>query len=269
MTATRALFAPALLALLLCAAPAKADAVADLTALVKNASTNANPTMAFMNGLAAMPNFQLKTADIRRALAAANLPPGGILDKILSPCTRLTKNGERVEIDRTERTRVALDTGAGVELGEEIRARFRVLGPHDAAIDGIDGIKVAEEAGGSYYGLKDVRFTREDGKPVAKITAGAWGIYKTKTVDMTPKKPVTPTPTNTGPVASNTTPPAPVNPTPGLVALGQSSHTVATGDTLYNIAKRHGVSVAALKEANNLTSDSVSLGTTLRIPPRP
>lgn len=281
MTVTRALIAPTLLALLLCAAPARAqDPVASLTALVKDAAGNANPTMAFMRGLAAMPNFELKTADIRRALAAANLPPGGILQKVLGPTTRLSKSGDRIAIDRAETTRVAMDTGAGVELGRSIRARFKVLSASDAVIDDIDGIKVAESANGSYYGLKDVKFTRENGKPVAKITAGAFIFSKTVTVDLTPKKPaVAPTPPAPTPtVTADSTPATPTTPpvTPGLVALGQpgtstsaTEHTVAAGDTLYNIAKRHGVTVAALKAANDLTDDSISLGATLKLPPRP
>lgn len=265
-TATRSLFAPALLALLLCAAPARADAVADLTALVKTASTNSNPVMAFMRGLARMGNFELKTADVRRALAAANLPPGGILQQVLGPTTNLKKSGDRIEIERSQATRVTMPNGAGVELGRRIKARFRVHNEHDASIDDISGIKVAEAANGTYYDLWDVKFTRENGKPVAKITAGALIFSKTLTVDLSDIKPVTPPPSNTDPVTSNT-PQPPVNSTPGLVALGQGSHTVVAGDTLYNIAKRHNITVAALKAANNLTSDTVSLGATLRIPP--
>lgn len=271
--ATRSLFAPAFLALLLCAAPAKADAVSDLTALVKSAATNSNPTMAFMRGLASMGNFDLKTADVRRALAAANLPPGGILDKVLGPTTRLKKDGDRIEIERSQDTEIQMPNGAGVRLGKRIKARFRVQGEHDATIDNVSGIKVSpaptpEDQNPSFYDLWDVKFTREGGKPVAKITAGALIFSKTVTVDLSPLKPTTP-PANTDPVTTNTPPPVVVNPTPGLVALGQpGSHTVVAGDTLYNIAKRNGISVAALKEANGLTSDSVSLGAVLKIPPR-
>jgi cell wall-associated NlpC family hydrolase len=43
-------------------------------------------------------------------------------------------------------------------------------------------------------------------------------------------------------------------------------HVVATGDTLFNIARRYGVSVADLKTANALTVDTISLGQRLRIP---
>lgn len=45
-----------------------------------------------------------------------------------------------------------------------------------------------------------------------------------------------------------------------------SSHYVVKGDTLYNVAKRNGVSVSALKAENGLSSNNISLGQSLRIP---
>jgi LysM repeat protein len=43
-------------------------------------------------------------------------------------------------------------------------------------------------------------------------------------------------------------------------------HVVRAGDTLYGIARRYGVSVAALKAANGLKSDRIYVGMSLRIP---
>jgi LysM repeat protein len=43
-------------------------------------------------------------------------------------------------------------------------------------------------------------------------------------------------------------------------------HTVIAGDTLFSIARRYGVSVAALKAANGLVSDRIYVGARLRIP---
>jgi LysM repeat protein len=45
-------------------------------------------------------------------------------------------------------------------------------------------------------------------------------------------------------------------------------HTVKQGETLTAIARIHGVSVAALKKANNLTSDILAVGQKLAIPPK-
>lgn len=42
--------------------------------------------------------------------------------------------------------------------------------------------------------------------------------------------------------------------------------TVATGDTLYGIARRHGVSVSALMSANGLTNSSIRVGQKLALP---
>ena len=45
-----------------------------------------------------------------------------------------------------------------------------------------------------------------------------------------------------------------------------TTHRVVKGDTLYNIAKRNGVTVDALKAANNLGADAITLGQALLIP---
>jgi LysM repeat protein len=44
------------------------------------------------------------------------------------------------------------------------------------------------------------------------------------------------------------------------------SHTVASGENLYRISVKHGTSVAAIKSANNLSSDTIHPGQKLRIP---
>lgn len=46
-------------------------------------------------------------------------------------------------------------------------------------------------------------------------------------------------------------------------SISGDTHTVVTGDTLYNISKRSGVSVDNIKKWNNLKSDSISKGQTL------
>jgi LysM repeat protein len=45
-----------------------------------------------------------------------------------------------------------------------------------------------------------------------------------------------------------------------------ASHYVVKGDTLYNIAKRNGTSVTAIKQANGLIDNTISLGQTLIVP---
>lgn len=43
------------------------------------------------------------------------------------------------------------------------------------------------------------------------------------------------------------------------------THTVVSGDTLYNISQRSGVSVAKLKSLNNLSSNDISIGQVLKL----
>lgn len=43
-------------------------------------------------------------------------------------------------------------------------------------------------------------------------------------------------------------------------------HTVVRGDTLWGLSKKYSVSVAAIKSANDMTKDTVVLGSKLQIP---
>jgi peptidoglycan DL-endopeptidase LytF len=61
--------------------------------------------------------------------------------------------------------------------------------------------------------------------------------------------------------AAGVTPKAPSAPVPA-----PTQYTVVLGDTLYSISNRFGTTVAALRSANNLTSDFLSTGQTLTIP---
>lgn len=47
---------------------------------------------------------------------------------------------------------------------------------------------------------------------------------------------------------------------------GSKSHSVASGETLYGIAKRNGTTVSAIKTANALSGDTIRIGQKLVIP---
>lgn len=47
---------------------------------------------------------------------------------------------------------------------------------------------------------------------------------------------------------------------------GSSVHTVRSGETLWGISRKYGVSVSALKSANGLSGDNLRIGQSLQIP---
>jgi N-acetylmuramoyl-L-alanine amidase len=55
---------------------------------------------------------------------------------------------------------------------------------------------------------------------------------------------------------------------PLMVMQRSNVHTIESGDTLSKIADQYGVTVAAVRSANRLRSDVISVGKTLTIPPR-
>ncbi|GGY04157.1 lytic transglycosylase [Paludibacterium paludis] len=63
-------------------------------------------------------------------------------------------------------------------------------------------------------------------------------------------------------------PASPATETPAPSAT-PGEHTVAAGDTLYNISRRYGMSVADLKTLNGLSEDVVRLGQTLKVREQP
>jgi LysM repeat protein len=80
-------------------------------------------------------------------------------------------------------------------------------------------------------------------------------------------KPFTTTaPTVTEPAPS--TEPAPA-PAPTETTQTMTAYIVVSGDTLSLIAKRHNITVDAIKSTNNLTSDMIFVGQQLKIPPAP
>lgn len=57
-----------------------------------------------------------------------------------------------------------------------------------------------------------------------------------------------------------------VTSTDGAPGRGGITHTIVSGDTLSGLANKYKVSVAAIKQANGLTSDTIVLGRKLIIP---
>lgn len=66
-------------------------------------------------------------------------------------------------------------------------------------------------------------------------------------------------------VYEETTPTVPITAAPEPAARA-SVHTVVSGDSLWSISKKYGVSVDAIKQANGMTRDIAVLGAKLKIP---
>lgn len=100
------------------------------------------------------------------------------------------------------------------------------------------------------------------GAELLKEIAATPGVVITTAPIIQPQQPIVVTPTPTiSPLA-----------TPGTGAIqslplgGERTHVVQSGDTLYNISRRYGVTVDQLRQRNNLTGDMIRVGQQLIIP---
>jgi len=111
----------------------------------------------------------------------------------------------------------------------------------------------------------------EDVQTIENVGRDIWeeamsGETTPPTIVVSTPIPSQPTPVTTSP--GQTPIPAETPAVSGQSAPGQTqSYTVASGDTLYSIARRFGVSVAAIQQYNNMgTSTAIQVGQTLNIP---
>jgi hypothetical protein len=184
--------------------PVRADTVSDLVALIQEAGNSPNPAMAFIKGVGTLGDFSLTQAQVREALRQAGAPQGGMIDKLLRPVTSLEKRGKNIRIKRSQVTKLSPlkpDGTGAVEVGTDVSATVEVRGPHDAVLDDVSGIKVGHNAD-ELYAMKNVRFTRENGRPVAKVTAGFLMFSDTVTIDLSPPRATT-RPSNTNGLTGN------------------------------------------------------------------
>lgn len=84
-------------------------------------------------------------------------------------------------------------------------------------------------------------------------TAGETGTYTPSTQAAPPYQPL--------PGVTQPTPPS-----PAASYSGAGTHTVASGDTLWGLARKYGTTVGAIQAANGLTSTNIRTGQTLTIP---
>jgi len=100
------------------------------------------------------------------------------------------------------------------------------------------------------------------GAELLKEIAGTPGIVITTAPIIPPQDPIVVTPTPT--ISPLNTPV--VGSIQSVPLGGERTHTVQSGDTLYNISRRYGVTVEQLRQRNNLTGDMIRVGQQLIIP---
>lgn len=126
--------------------------------------------------------------------------------------------------------------------------------------------------GGASPGPSDYRPAKhhDDSPPPRRTVSSASTVKpksKSKVEDSPPKKVASSTPKKDSPTPSkSSSPPSkkPVGKSSG--GGGSAKHVVKSSDTLFGLAKKYGTTVAKIKAANGLTSDSLRDGRTLTIP---
>jgi LysM repeat protein len=102
--------------------------------------------------------------------------------------------------------------------------------------------------------------------PIAVVSPSATGTIAPPTPTYMASESPTPKPTAT---PAPTVAPSPVvtpAPTPSPAPTARTTYVVKSGDSLYGIAAKFGVTVSAIKSLNGLTSNTLHVGQKLRIP---
>ncbi len=100
------------------------------------------------------------------------------------------------------------------------------------------------------------------GAELLRDIASTPGVVITTAPVILPQQPIVVTPTPT--ISPLTTPGTDV--IQSLPLGGERTHIVQSGDTLYNISRRYGVTVDQLRQRNNIAGDMIRVGQQLIIP---
>ena len=114
-----------------------------------------------------------------------------------------------------------------------------------------------------YYGTNGSASNSSASDYSSTASSSAYPTYSESTY--TPPAVTTPA-LPSAPAAGGYNAPAASNPYASSGGSSSASHTVAGGENLYRISLKHNTSVAAIKSANGLNSDTIHPGQTLRIP---
>ena len=137
-----------------------------------------------------------------------------------------------------------------------------------------DKIRAFQNSQGAYTGISESHtaaansgqfVTDSHGYQIELFDAPLTQSYGTETLPVTHSIPVTTrSAAPAGTIIASATPS--VTYRAPITTQTTASHYVVKGDTLYNIAKRNGVTVSALKTANGMSNNNLKLGQTLIVP---
>ncbi|MBT8036045.1 MAG: LysM peptidoglycan-binding domain-containing protein [Verrucomicrobiae bacterium] len=116
----------------------------------------------------------------------------------------------------------------------------------------------AAEAANNPYGVPAAGTSNPYGVPQA---GGETGSY-------TPSSGAAPYQPLPGVIQPNAPASPEINATPSTPALGGTSHTVVSGDSLWGLARKYNTTIEAIQAANGLTNTNIRTGQSLAIPGR-
>lgn len=159
-------------------ASVRADDVDDVVHMINVAGSGAD-AFGFLRELRSQGDIDLSRREILSAVERTRVQ--GTLRALLAATSGLRVRGDRVRIELS--APVMLQFGAGALRLDRV-VEFRLVGRGgDAVLDRSKGIKVGERRD-ALYDLKRAVFTRVNGLPVAKVTAGVAFFTRTVTIPL-------------------------------------------------------------------------------------
>jgi len=162
-----------------------------------------------------------------------------------------------------------LDTGSGASTGAVRAAPTRPSRPTLSPDSGFNDTGVLQPlVDEPEPPMAQVSYTVKGGDSLSKI-ARSQGVSLQELLDangLTRTSVIYPGQELIIPVAAGTVGGASFTADTGAGVSGGTTYTVVGGDSLSRIASRHSTTVAALKAANNLTSDTIRVGQVLKVP---
>jgi hypothetical protein len=177
-----------------------ANPIDALARVIRAATTSSDPPRDLVAGFVGLVDFELDASDVREALRRADMPTDGVLDGFMAGALRVSKEADRVRIERSQATRVTMPDGSAARIAATIRFDLSMglidslaanyserlqdaRGPY-IHLTNIVGIQVREKSG-SYYHLYELFVVNEpDSQPIVHLKAGTHFFKRWKRVPL-------------------------------------------------------------------------------------